>query len=539
MYRSDTVTVFSATDLSAHSECEHRTVLELSVLLGELERPGQNELSRDLLERRGLEHERRVLEFFAQGEKQIVTVTTPTAREGGRAVAIAETEAAMGAGADVIYQGVFQHGAWLGRPDFLVRTAGASKFGAFQYELVDAKLAREMRARAVLQLCAYSELLTLAQGAASEFFWIAPGTQPLRLERLAASEYLAYYRRVRGEFEAFARDSERAVPYPEPVEHCEVCPWWKRCEERRRIDDHLSLVAGITRRQRERLVDARVERVQELGALPRAQAIAGIRDEALARVREQARLQVAGRAASRPLFELLARSEERAGLELLPEPSPGDLFLDLEGDAFVAGDGLEYLFGLLELGVADDFGFGSAEPAPPKYHAFWASTRADERRAFEAVVDRVVSRRSEFPGMHVYHFGHRENEALKRLASRHATRSDALDEFLRAGVLVDLHRVTRQGIRASVESYSLKQLEPLYDFKRRVVVRQASAAMQHFVWWLETGESALADAALRDTIQRYNEDDCVSTWRLRDWLEKRRTELTRAWGQPPRRPPEQ
>lgn len=61
MHRADAdVIVLSATDLSAHSDSEHRTVLELAVSVGRLERLGQNE--RPLLERHGREHERRVLE---------------------------------------------------------------------------------------------------------------------------------------------------------------------------------------------------------------------------------------------------------------------------------------------------------------------------------------------------------------------------------------------------------------------------------------------------------------------------------------------
>ena len=38
-------------------------------------------------------------------------------------------------------------------------------------------------------------------------------------------------------------------------------------------------------------------------------------------------------------------------------------------------------------------------------------------------------------------------------------------------VLADDHTVVRQGIRASVESYSIKRLEPLYDFERDVALR--------------------------------------------------------------------
>ena len=45
-------------------------------------------------------------------------------------------------------------------------------------------------------------------------------------------------------------------------------------------------------------------------------------------------------------FELLP-VEPGFGLTRLPEPSDGDIFLDLEGDPFVGEHGLEYLFGYL------------------------------------------------------------------------------------------------------------------------------------------------------------------------------------------------
>ena len=36
---------FSATDLSAHSECEHRTVLAVGVALGKWKQPGQSDVA--------------------------------------------------------------------------------------------------------------------------------------------------------------------------------------------------------------------------------------------------------------------------------------------------------------------------------------------------------------------------------------------------------------------------------------------------------------------------------------------------------------
>ena len=143
---------------------------------------------------------------------------------------------------------------WFGRPDFLLKVDRPSRFGAHSYVVADAKLANEAKARAVLQLCAYSELLgRAARHASPSSFTSRPGGADVRLIALRTADYSSYYRLAKRRFEAFVAGGAAREGYPEPVEHCGVCSWWKRCEDRRRADDHLSLVAGITARQRDRL----------------------------------------------------------------------------------------------------------------------------------------------------------------------------------------------------------------------------------------------------------------------------------------------
>src|SRR5690606_34073158 len=153
----------------------------------------------------------------------------------------------------------------------LIKVPGESALGAHHYEVVDAKLARHAQARALIQLCVYTEQVAALQQRLPAHFWIAvggaaPGADPAP-QRLRCSDYLAYHRRVRARFERFVRDGEGTEPYPEPVGHCDICRWWKRCETRRRGDDHLSLVAGITRRQRDRLSRAGVRTCVQLAEL--------------------------------------------------------------------------------------------------------------------------------------------------------------------------------------------------------------------------------------------------------------------------------
>src|SRR5207249_3834235 len=106
-----------------------------------------------------------------------------------------------------------------------------------------------------------------------------------------------------------------------------------------------------------------------------------------------------------------------------------------------------------------------------------------EKHAFEALMDLIMDRLSTDPAMHVYHYAPYEPTALKRLMGRYGTREDEVDQLLRGGVLVDLFRAVRQGVRASVESYSIKKVEHLYGFRRNVELRDATSSIVEFEHW--------------------------------------------------------
>ncbi len=152
----------------------------------------------------------------------------------------------------------------------------------------------------------------------------------------------------------------------------------------------------------------------------------------------------------------------------------------------------------------------------------------------EKFVDVVMHRWAEYPEMHIYHFAPYEPAALKRLMSKHATREDEIDQLLRGGRFVDLHAIVRQGIRASVESYSIKKLEVFYGFDRQMDLDEATAALLEVERLTELGWVHQISAKHRYVVETYNKDDCLSTLALRNWLEMLREELVSQAGELPR-----
>jgi len=267
------------------------------------------------------------------------------------------------------------------------------------------------------------------------------------------------------------------------------------------------LVAGLRRSQADHLVEHGIPTLAALGAQAPGLEVDGMRSETLEPIRHQASLQLYKRETGAHRVDLLP-DEEGRGFRLLPEHSFGDVWLDLEGHPFYEpARGLEYLFGWCY----------RDEDGTVRYEAAWARDRDGECEVFERFVDWVVERRRRYPDAHVYHYASYERTALRRLMGEHATREAEVDDFLRGDVLVDLYRVVKQSLRASVESYSIKAVEELYGFVRTAEVSGGDESTVLFEKWLESGD----DSLLSD-IEAYNEEDCRSTVALHEWLLHRR-----------------
>lgn len=476
--------LFSATDLMRFMGCAHATTLDLMRLRGEGPEPGEDTEDAALLQKQGDAHEAAHLAKLKSAGKAVLEIP-----RGDLASDAQATREALAQGAEVIFQGAFLSGTWGGWSDFLLRVDKPSALGPFSYEVADTKLKRRPHPKHVLQLVLYSDLLTEVQGAAPEFAHVELGTGARATLRLV--DYAHYARAARARLEAFVADPPPTRPVP--CADCGLCRWADHCESVWQAEDSLFNVANISRGQVKKLEAAGITTMADLADLNRP--VRGLADGTRARLVTQARLQHA-RKTSAPSFELRA-PEPGKGFDLLPEPQPGDLFYDIEGDPHYEG-GLEYLHGIWFDG---------------QFRAFWAHDHAAEATALEALFAFFRARLEAFPKARIYHYAAYEITALRRLTTKYGIGEAFLDRLLRERRFVDLFAVVRGGLIGSERNYSIKSMEAFYGRVREGEVKTAGGSVVAYERWRETGEQQILDE-----IEDYNRIDCLSTEELRDWL---------------------
>ncbi|WP_168625689.1 TM0106 family RecB-like putative nuclease [Cryobacterium sp. BB307] len=503
MFVLDDRVVTSPSDLTVASKCEFAFLRKIDAKLGRVEPVEDPEDA--MLERAarlGDQHEARVLERyrerFGSGVVEIARPDELTAET--LAAATAATHDAFENGADVVFQATFFDGDLIGFADFIVRQPDGS------YLVQDTKLARRARVTALLQLAAYVEQLEKTGIRAAPTVELLLGDGTVSVHQVA--DIMPVYRRRRERLVQLVADRMRAsdpVAWGDPRFTVDGrCP---TCDAEVTAHRDVLLVAGMRVLQRERLANAGITTIDQLaGADTVPETIAASTFESL---RAQARLQLQATDDAPPPFELA----DGRTIGFIPEPNPGDVFFDFEGDPlYTEGPGeswgIDYLWGLVE--------------ADGTFRAWWAHNFTEERAALEDFMAYIADRRKRYPGMHIYHYASYERTHLLSIAARHGVCENAVDGLLRDHMLVDLYPIVRKGVRVGSRSYSIKKLEPLYmpDTRDGQAVTTGADSITEYVSARELIDSGdlLTGQQMLDAIADYNEYDCQSTLALRDWL---------------------
>lgn len=501
MKKTQSGIIFSPTDLANHISCKHLTQLNKKAALGELKKPVYQNKVVELLRKRGISFE---ATFLNQLESEGKTIVRISQNDSDPAF---DTIKAMKDGIDVIYQArLVEKDQWEGWADFLIKVNTPSKLGDWSYEVLDTKLATETRAGTILQIGLYSEKVGNIQGLTPTNMWVQNPEEKIAYR---VDDFMSYMRLAKKRLLEGIKENQ--ITYPEPIIHCDICSWWEVCNKQRREDDHLGFIAGMGTSQ---IKEVRKNEIYTLETMSKVSLPIPFKPskgsvETFTKLREQARVQFHYRTTKQPIYETLDIEPEK-GLNNLPLPSKTDIYLDLEGDPMVDNGGLEYLFGWYAEG---------------NYQCSWAKNEEEEKQAFESFIGFVNEKLRIDPNLHIYHYAPYETTAFKRLMSKYAVCENEIDSLLRGGKFIDLYGVVRQAIRASVEKYSIKDLERFYGYTREMDLRELSKHKSAYEYLLETNSLDEASIEMKAAIQLYNQDDCLSTFHLHNWLENIREEL--------------
>lgn len=413
---------------------------------------------------------------------------------------------AMQAGYDYIHQASLRNGELRGSADLLQRIERPSSLGDWSYIPIECKLSSHSRPIYLVQACAYCELLEPHLGHRPEHFrlYLGGGRFEEGVQGYPVARFWSWYEQLRRRYRDFRASFDPSQePEDAPGDHG---LWEPFIQQRLEAKRDLILVANLRQSQRLKLRAAGVTTIDGLAALPASRTIPGLDPAILARLRDQAHIQIASeqRRDGRPAHVVRPLEQQSRGLALLPAPDAGDIWFDMEGFPDpITGEKLEYLFGAC---CRDRSG-------ALQFRGWWAHSPAEEKQAFVAFVEWVEERRRNHPDLHIYHYASYEKTALGSLASRHQIHQALIDQWLRQELLVDLYPIVRNGLLVGAPSYSIKKVERLYGDVRTEQVDNAGDSVVQYAEWRKSHDQRLLDA-----LWAYNEKDCQVTEGLHRFL---------------------
>jgi predicted RecB family nuclease len=425
----------------------------------------------------GYLHEREVMELLMAG-REIAEMAT----EGNPEALFEATREAMARGAAYIYQGTLLDGDWLGRPDLLVRTDGASNLGNWHYRPLDIKSAHDLGSIHRMELAFYAVLLKRIQGVMPETsgiinrdheeHWFDPTSELEKFE-----EILGALTRI--------RSGEK----PDPVvrKTCfDTGPWGNACLADAQKTNDIALLFNVDVNKLRGLRDLGIRTVAEAAAMDPGSyvgAAPGLTEKSLAVIRAQAR----------SLFDHLVIIKEPVRI---PEV-PFEIYFDIESDL---PNDVDYLYGFL---VRD----GSESEA--KYVRFLAERPEDESKMWREFLAWIPTLPENYV---VYHYASFETMRLRLLAGRYGG-SDSLAAFMSR--MVDLKPCATKQIAYPLYFYGLKYICKFLGFHWRGDIKTGGESIDWYENWCATGKRALLDE-----IIGYNEDDVRATAFLKDWMSR-------------------
>ena len=495
----------SPSDLNNFVACKYTVLNEIKYHNKEI-RKSPDRANDKLWKEMGVEHEKRHYKILKEKYKKSITIKSDL-NEKDR---FDETVRAIQKGYDLIYHAYLIDDNLRGEADFLIKCDTKSDLGDYSYEVYDTKITRNLKPRHITQITAYSDVLGKIQKVLPEKMYLIDGSD--EYHSFKTIEYIDLFNHSKKEFIKFLSNTSKEKIYPEKCSYCNLCDWKDECDKTWENDNYINLVAGSNKSQIEKLKKNKIRTVEKLSKTKLTAIDLKINAESFKKIQLQAQLQEEKRNTGEDKIVILD-SDFGKGFYKLPKPDEGDVFFDIEGYPRMDRP-FEYLHGLYY-----------KDKGKLKFKDLWAKNynKESEKNIFIELINFLEKRFVEYPNAHIYHYASYEKRAIRELATSYSSefpKGDIVnDDLLRKEKYVDLFSIVSQSIRTSERDLSLKSIEKFYNFKRKADIVKADDSVIKYDNWIAT-----KNEKYKQDIIKYNEEDCISTYLLREFLVKNKPE---------------
>ena len=373
---------------------------------------------------------------------------------------------------------------FLAAPTLLIKQPGKSKFGDWQYIAANIKLGRRPKPEYKLIATFQAQILGVIQG-------VMPSQSELILR--SSKDYYVNLEYWLPRMQDIVADClEMIVTKSEPEvfisrQKCSLCHWYSYCYATAKSAKHLSLIPGITPRRYEDLNTIGVYTLESLADTPES-ILQEIMEHQIARqLKQQLNSIKSDRAILKSDYNIQTRK---------PLPTNEiELYFDIEAEPELQ---IDYLLGVVLVDRLQN---------TARFYSFLAEHPEEEGTVWQQFFDFV----SLYPDAPIFHYSEYEVDTIKRLAKLYDTPKIATQVLLSR--LIDLHGWVRDSVVFPVESYSLKSLANWIGFSWREADGSGDQSVCWYDRWLTTQDRSWLEAILS-----YNEDDCLATLYLKNWL---------------------
>lgn len=387
-----------------------------------------------------------------------------------------------------IYQGSLEGKEFTARPDFLVLNENN------RYDIVDAKLSRNIKKKYELQLYCYGYLLNELEGYFPErsLIYLVGGD----FVEVQIQDFKDSFFELRENFYKFLSSFSITRP-PHPTKNefnnnlfaDQITKTWIEKES-------IELIGGITYKQVQELNKCGIETLTEFSS----------NEINSTSISNNTYFKLFKKACA------LLKSKEEIYVEInndnlddllsISDLQDGDLYIDFEWYPY-SGE-LENFFYL--------FGYFQYIKNNSSFDYIWSDNEDEEENSFKNFVDFLLEHNSSYPESKIYHYNHSEKTELLKLCKKYEYKEAQINELIEKA-FIDLLKPIRSSFTFGLSSNSLKEIEKVLDIGRQEEVQSGGQSMTYFEKFYFNGEWDL-----KDEIVLYNKQDCENLNTLHKWL---------------------